>query len=147
MKKFLLIYLCCLTSFACNNDNDVLATTSQPTMPFTGIFDLQKLPEIELQFSLAQWNKLLANYDLNPKNEKKVISKFAFKVDGQTTVTDSIGLKLRGNTSRRRPEGAAGELHNAANPRLATLPFCCRFWAISCWPTFPRNGKTQSEMV
>jgi len=127
MKKFLFIYFFCFVSFACSNDGDSPMTSPQPTMPSTGIFNLEKLPEIELQFSLAQWNKLLTNYDLNPKNEKKVVSKFTYKVDGQTTVTDSIGLKLRGNTSRRRPEGSEGQLHNAANPDWQHCHFAVDF--------------------
>ncbi len=80
------------------------------------VFDLAKVPEIELTVPLSQWNALLSNYDQNPKNEKKVVARFTFKTGGETVFLDSIGLKLRGNTSRRRPEGIAGQPHNAANP-------------------------------
>jgi spore coat protein CotH len=73
------------------------------------------VPSITLEFSLNNWNKLLQNYDLNSRNEKKVVSKFTFNSRGTTINLDSIGLKLRGNTSRRRPEGATGQLHAPTN--------------------------------
>lgn len=115
MKQIALIFLCLLL-FSCSSDDGTSPAAENPTMPGVGIFDLTKTPQIELQFSLTQWNKLLTNYDLNPKNEKKVVAKFTYTVDGQTTVVDSVGIKLRGNTSRRRPEGNEGELHNAVSP-------------------------------
>jgi spore coat protein H len=126
MKKLAFALLFCVAFFACSNDSDSVISEN-PNLPSPELFDLQKLPEIELQFSLAQWNKLLTNYDLNPKNEKKVVSKFTFKLDGVTTVVDSIGLKLRGNTSRRRPEGNTGELHNASNPNWNHCHFAVDF--------------------
>jgi spore coat protein H len=125
MKKLAFALLFCVAFFACSNESG--SEVVENPGPSSELFDLQKLPEIELQFSLAQWNKLLTNYDLNPKNEKKVVSKFTFKLDGITTVVDSIGLKLRGNTSRRRPEGNTGELHNAASPNWSHCHFAVDF--------------------
>jgi spore coat protein H len=111
MKNLIFLFIC-LNALACNSDDNVPGVEPSPS----DLFRLEDVPEIELHFSLTQWNALLQNYDLNPKNEKKVVSKFTFKLNGETTVVDSIGLKLRGNTSRRRPEGNTGVLHNAANP-------------------------------
>lgn len=108
MKNLIFCLLTCLSAMACQPE----AHQTNPVSVASEIFDLTKVPEIELEFSLAQWNKLLTNYDQNPKNEKKVISKFTYKLGGETIVLDSIGLKLRGNTSRRRPEGVSGQLHN-----------------------------------
>lgn len=82
---------------ACNEDD-------KPTTAETPSQSAQEMPVITLEFPLAEWNKLLANYDLNPKNEKKVVSHFTYTFQGQTVQLDSIGLKLKGNTSRRRPE-------------------------------------------
>lgn len=112
MKKLILILLLCFNAMACNNAENIPATGN----PASDLFRIEDVPEIELQFSLAQWNALLQNYDTNPRNEKKVVSGFTFKLNGETMTLDSIGLKLRGNTSRRRPEGNIGGLHNAANP-------------------------------
>jgi uncharacterized protein (TIGR02145 family) len=80
------------------------------------VFDISALPEIKIQLSTQEWNKLLLYFDQNPHNEEKVVSKFSFTSDGYTTVVEPVGLRLRGNTSRRRPEGSKGTLHNASNP-------------------------------
>ncbi len=102
-----------LLFFGCTNEPE---KSSEQEIPSSELFNLDKIPTVELLFSLSQWNTLLTNYDLNPKNEKKVVSRFTFELDGETIILDSIAVKLRGNTSRRRPEGNSGELHNATNP-------------------------------
>jgi len=112
MKKLLSVFVLALL-FLCSNC-DAPKPQADPTK--LDLFNLKDLPSITLEFSLDEWNTLLTNYDLNPKNEKKVVSHFTFALNGTTVELDSIGLKLRGNTSRRRPEGDFGQLHNAANP-------------------------------
>ena len=117
MKTALLYLFAIITLISCNDDFDDHSSTNDNT--FQGadeVYDLEKFPQITLEFKLSDWNKLLQNYDLNPKNEKKVVSKFSYQINSETVVLDSIGLKLRGNTSRRRPEGNNGELHNPNNP-------------------------------
>ena len=95
-----------------------ISDSNKPPAPIleSDVFNLNLVSSVTLEFSVAEWNKLLQNYDLNPKNEKKVISNFTYSIPGKTINLDSIGVKLRGNSSRRRPEGDAGELHNALNP-------------------------------
>ncbi len=79
-------------------------------------FDINRLPEIMLEVSPDEWNKILTYYDMNPHNEEKVLVSFTFKDDGLITVLKQTGLKLRGNTSRRRPEGSKNILHSSSNP-------------------------------
>ena len=98
----------------CNTEDDITIPIN-PSTP-TDVFNLDKVPEITLELTEEQWNLLLTNYDLNPKNETKVVAKYRYSLDGNTIELDSIGLKLRGNTSRRRPEGAIGQLHTSSNP-------------------------------
>lgn len=116
MKKILYFFLIPLL-FSCENDDDdrLVPIENQPSTSGE-LFSLDDLPEITLEFPLSEWNKLLSNYDLNPKNEKKVVSHFSFHLNGAVIQLDSVGLKLKGNTSRRRPEGATGQAHNAAAP-------------------------------
>jgi len=116
MKRLFLLSLLFLVS--CDHDNDPVFIPVDETIPTTSgqLFSLADVPEITLEFPLAEWNKLLTNYDLNPKNEKKVVSHFTFSLNGNTIQLDSIGLKLKGNTSRRRPEGNTGGLHNPDAP-------------------------------
>lgn len=80
------------------------------------LFNLNDIPEIRIRVSAANWNTFLSNYDRNPKNETNVMAKFRLSLNGKVTELDSIGIKLRGNTSRRRPEGSTGQPHNAVNP-------------------------------
>ena len=92
--------------------------SNRPSLPIyeSDVFNLNEVPSITLEFSLTNWNTILQNFDLNPANDKKVVSKFSFSTNGNTVVLDSIGLRLKGNTSRRRPEGGFGELHTTNNP-------------------------------
>lgn len=113
MKNLLLLLFLSCFIVSCDKDPNE-GTDPTPTDP--ELFRMEDIPEITLEFSLADWNALLSNYDLNPKNEKKVVANFDFKLDGNTISLDSIGLKLRGNTSRRRPEGDTGQAHNATAP-------------------------------
>ncbi|GEP50141.1 hypothetical protein FNO01nite_08130 [Flavobacterium noncentrifugens] len=125
MKKLSVLFLFLLA--ACSQEYDVQETQNPETanrLPDKGnqnidpksLFNLNNVPSITLQFSEAQWNKILTNFDLNPQNEKKVVAAFTFSSREVNIQLDSIGLKLKGNTSRRRPEGAFGQLHNAQNP-------------------------------
>lgn len=113
MKKLLLLFPILLLLYCSNSDtpNPLVAAPEK-----LDLFNINDVPSITLEFTEKDWNKLLTNFDLNPKNEKKIVSHFTFVLNGKTVELDSIGLKIRGNTSRRRPEGATGQLHDAANP-------------------------------
>jgi len=56
------------------------------------------------------------NYDQNPYNEEYISGDCKFSKNGTQYNFNNIGLRLRGNTSRRRPEGKKGESHNPTNP-------------------------------
>jgi spore coat protein H len=110
-----IIFLFCLSSFLSSCDKTEPQVSPVPVDKFT-LFRLEDLPEIKLTVPLKDWNTLLANYDLNSQNDKKVVATFLFELNGRKVKLDSIGLRLRGNTSRRRPEGNFGEVHNASSP-------------------------------
>lgn len=104
--------------FSCQKDEPIQPdpTPSPESVQKDSIFNIDVVPEITLTFQLNDWNKILTNYDLYDKNDKKVVAHFKFVSEGKTIILDSIGVRLRGNTSRRRPEGTYGQLHNAQNP-------------------------------
>ena len=52
----------------CHKDENTDPVIPIPT-PTDSIFNIQKVPEIQLEFTVAEWNKLLSYYDQNPKNE------------------------------------------------------------------------------
>lgn len=90
-------------------------TTYPPTEP-SYVFDINALPDVNLSVSEDEWNKLLNYYDKNPNNEECVVAAMQFTKNGKTDELETVGLRLRGNTSRRRPEGKKGETHNASSP-------------------------------
>ena len=79
------------------------------------VWDSQSIPEVHISVSLAEWNRLLSLYDANAYTTQYVMSRLSFVQDGETTVVDSVGLRLKGNTSRRRPEGWTGQMHQRNN--------------------------------
>ncbi|NDP28825.1 MAG: hypothetical protein GZ087_15605 [Flavobacterium sp.] len=111
-KFFFLLFIGYLISSCNNNEGDTII----PSTDKLTLFNLTDLPEIKLTIPLKDWNTLLTNYDLNSQNDKKVVSSFLFQLNGKTIKLDSIGLRLKGNTSRRRPEGNFGETHNTLSP-------------------------------
>lgn len=68
------------------------------------IFGTDSVAEITLTISRKEWNKLCTNYDKNPKNEDCVHAGFEMKKGDNTWQISDIGMRLRGNTSRRRPQ-------------------------------------------
>ncbi len=80
------------------------------------IFNPATLGETTLEFTLDEWNKLLGYYDRNPRNETEVSGTYSFVKDGRVWRFEQTGIRLRGNTSRRRPEGSEGQPHNPASP-------------------------------
>ena len=91
------------------------------------IYDINAVPDINLEISTEEWNKILSYYDQNPHNEEYIVGNFSFNKNGTPEKLDSIGVRLRGNTSRRRPEGNTGEMHNATNPDWKHASFTVNF--------------------
>ena len=79
------------------------------------VWDNDVIPEIHIDVSRIQWNRLLTLYDINAFTTQYVAATLSFVKDGDTTVIDSVGLRLKGNTSRRRPEGWNGQMHERDN--------------------------------
>ena len=79
------------------------------------IWDDKAIPEVHLSVSLDEWNRLLALYDANSFTTQYVAATITFVKDCETTVIDNVGLRLKGNTSRRRPEGWYGQQHQRDN--------------------------------
>lgn len=90
---------------------------------YSYIFDMEALPEIHLTVSEEQWNELLKLYDQNSNTDEYIHCDASFTKEGQTHSFTDTGLRLRGNTSRRRPEGNGGEMHNTENPDYRHVHF------------------------
>lgn len=68
------------------------------------IFGTDSVAEITLTISRKEWDKLCTNYDKNLKNEDCVHADFEMKKGNNTWQISDIGMRLRGNTSRLRPQ-------------------------------------------
>ena len=75
------------------------------------VWDESVLPEITMTVSVDEWNRLLGLYDQNSNTKEYVKCNITYKKGSEVTEIIDAGFRLRGNTSRRRPEGNGGEMH------------------------------------
>ena len=68
------------------------------------IFGTDSVAEITLTIDRSEWNTLLDNYDTNDKNEDCIYADFKMTKGDYTRQAEDIGMRLRGNTSRIRPQ-------------------------------------------
>ena len=69
------------------------------------VFENAEIPEFHITVPLDQWNTLLAKYDENGKTKAYVSCDVVYIDEKDHLEIKDAGLRLRGNTSRRRPEG------------------------------------------
>lgn len=75
---------------------------------FAWMFDTTTMPQFHIEVPLDEWNALLDAYDRNHDNRTWVHCDVrCVKGNSETLITDA-GIRLRGNTSRRRPEKGSG---------------------------------------
>jgi spore coat protein CotH len=134
MNKYrILVISLLILAFAnsCKKDDDnTVIIDPGPVVPGADIayvFDINAVPEVTLEITTAEWNKLLHYYDQNPQNEEYIAGNFTFVKDGQSEEIDSTAIRLKGNTSRRRPEGDDGQVHNSTNPDWHHVHFSLNF--------------------
>lgn len=86
------------------------------------IFGTEQVAEISLNIKRSEWETLLANYDTNSKNENYIHADFEMKKGDNTWKINDIGMRLRGNTSRIRPQ--YGENYYQAHFKLDFEEWC-----------------------
>ncbi len=72
------------------------------------IFDPDALAEFHIEVPLEEWNTLLGYYDADPNTEEYVSCDVEYIKGGESTVIPNSGFRIKGNTSRRRPENGSG---------------------------------------
>ena len=75
------------------------------------IWDESVIPEITIKMTKDEWNEFLKAYDQNSHNKDYFYCDITYKKGSEVTIVEDAGVRLRGNTSRRRPEGNGGEMH------------------------------------
>ena len=124
--SILMLFAICINFTSCDNlfpskpnnpenenpeDNDNPGETENPITVDNGlayIFDFEAIPEITLHFPLEEWNDLLSKYDANNDTKEYVHCDVTFKKGDDVFNINNSGVRLRGNTSRRRPENGSG---------------------------------------
>ena len=76
------------------------------------VFDSSVIPEIHIIVSQNQWDSLLAAYDKNPGTSDFVKCDVEYIKGNKTIQVSKAGLRLKGNTSRRRPQDTEGYFHH-----------------------------------
>lgn len=79
------------------------------------LYDWTYIPEIHIKVSLDEWNRLLGLYDEDHDTKEYVHCDVTYDKNGEKTVITDAGIRLKGNTSRFRPEGYAGRMHEKDN--------------------------------
>ena len=132
MKRFC-GYLSLLLALSCGRmdirtEPDPAVTPPASTAKGTAyVFDDTALPRLTVQVSLDEWNRLLTLYDQDSKTREYIHCDAVFIKDNERTVVQDAGLRLRGQTSRRRPEGAAGQAHESGAGRWKHVHFGLHF--------------------
>lgn len=123
LLPLLLLGLGALLPAGCSEGGDPADTTEpggpdNPTGPVTDVsdgrayvFDMSSLPEMHLEVTLDEWNRLLTLYDADPNTDAYIVCDAEFIKNGRKHRFERAGLRLRGNTSRRRPVGGSGQAH------------------------------------
>lgn len=79
------------------------------------VWDESTFPQITLKVSEQEWNNMLRTYDQNSGTKQYFKGDVTFFNGTKTFEFKEAGWRLRGNTSRRRPEGNGGEMHKRDN--------------------------------
>lgn len=92
------------------------------------VWNEEVLPEITIRVDESEWNNMLKTYDQNAGTKQYFRGDMIFKSGEDEFRFKEAGWRLKGNTSRRRPEGdAAGEMHNVTNPNWNHCHFQINF--------------------
>ena len=72
------------------------------------VWDMDAVPHITLTVPVEEWNALLDYYDKDNKTKKYVKCDVQFQKGEDLFTVKEAGMRIRGNTSRRRPENGNG---------------------------------------
>jgi len=82
------------------------------------IFNVNSVGKTTITIRRSEWNKMLAYYDYFYKNENSVLAEsYTYEKSGQKWELNTVGLRLRGNTSRYRPQGKDKKTDECGNEK------------------------------
>ena len=98
-----------------NNGSNPDIGTSSLAEAVSYVWNESKMPNITLKVKEDEWNKMLKAYDQNSGTKQYFRGDVTFDNGEDVFHFEEAGWRLRGNTSRRRPEGNGGEMHKRNN--------------------------------
>ena len=120
MKKLFYVAFICFVILGCKTtsvednsmdeplflfDEEMNPEYESRTQALNTIFNPDELGKIVLVFDRSEWNKQLEYCDINIDHEENVVAKgFYFQKDNKEWFFKDIGFRIRGNTSRVRPQ-------------------------------------------
>ena len=123
IKLFIFIFITLSTFISCEQEDELKVNSINSSY----IFDKTAVPLITLHFTGEEWNQLLSDFDKNPMNENAVGCHFSYTKNFQSSGIIYAGCRIRGNTSRKRPEGVKGQVHQKVNPDWHHASFAIDF--------------------
>ncbi len=109
----LLLFVSCgkddIESSKNDNNQDNTETPKEWGDERSYVFDLNSLPEVYMTISLDEWNRMLAEYDKDNNTKEYFHCDVDMKLKGENYTVADAGVRLKGNTSRRRPENGNGK--------------------------------------
>jgi spore coat protein CotH len=96
-------------------DYSPVTTTTIGHAGISYIWDENVIPEITISITKDEWNNLLAAYDKNSHNKEYFPCDITYKKGNDTHTLYGSGVRLRGNTSRRRPEAHKNDGKHVTN--------------------------------
>lgn len=126
-----LLALCSLIICSCDKINDEPTPSPEkptpekptpekptPDKPSTGdglsyIWDFDVIPEITISLTPEEWQRLLTTYDKDNKTKAYFHCDVTYKKGDDVWNITNAGVRLRGNTSRRRPESGTHQTEGA----------------------------------
>ena len=116
MKRIFLILLAVLAVVSCTRESigGIEDTGSKPESygdpddvnwpkTLSYIFDTEEIPEIHMSVSQYEWDRLLKLFDNNNNTQEFIHCDVKFIKGRDSFLIKDSGLRLKGNTSRRRP--------------------------------------------
>ena len=125
MKRIAVILLVLTAFWSCTHDD--IQQVGQPTgfpvvieddpddvnwsKAVSYVFDESSIPEIHVKVSQDEWNRLLQMYDKDNNTREYVRCDVKYIKGRESTSITDAGLRLKGNTSRRRPQNGEKYRH------------------------------------
>ncbi len=75
------------------------------------VWDESVIPEIRMEVTKDEWNAFLKRFDEYDQNSDYFHCNFTYTKGSEVIKIEDGGFRMRGNTSRRRPDGNRGEEH------------------------------------